>query len=151
MSNTMVRAVTENLSPQSSPAGRAPGRRGVDAQSFIRMMRSAGLDASDLASGAGRDARLEDPRLIAAQLVSTLFYAPLLSEMRKFSIGEKFASGGRTEEIFGEQLDRHIADAVAAADRGGLTDLLARQISGGDLNREDRRASAVRKEVANAP
>ncbi len=147
----MVRAVTESVSPQSSPAGRAPAGRGVDAQSFIRMMRSAGLDASDLASGAGRDARLEDPRLIAAQLVSTLFYAPLLSEMRKFSIGEKFASGGRTEEIFGEQLDRHIADAAAAADHGGLTDLLVRQLSGGALNREAQRASAARKEVANAP
>lgn len=146
----MVRAVTESVSRQSSPPGRAAGRRGVDAQSFVRMMRSAGLNASDLTSG-GSDASAEDPRLVAAQLVSTLFYAPLLSEMRKFSIGEKFASGGRTEEIFGEQLDRHIADAVAAADRGGLTDLLARQISGGDLNREDRRARAARKEVANAP
>ena len=147
----MVRAVAESVSPAALPAGRAAGGRGVDAQSFVRMMRSAGLDASDLASGVGSDARLEDPRLIAAQLVSTLFYAPLLSEMRKFSIGEKFASGGRTEEIFGEQLDRHIADAVAAADHGGLTDLLARQISGGDLNREDQRASAARKEIVDAP
>ena len=146
----MVRAVAESVTPAASPAARAPRGRVADAQSFVRMMRSAGLDASDL-TGGGLDASAEDPRLVAAQLVSTLFYAPLLSEMRKFSIGEKFAFGGRTEEIFGEQLDRHIADAVAAADRGGLTDLLARQISGGDLNREDRRGGAARKEVANAP
>lgn len=146
----MVRAVAESFSPAASPAGRAAMGRRVDARSFIRMMRSAGLTASDLTSGVGSDASAEDPRLVAAQLVSTLFYAPLLSEMRKFSIGEKFASGGRTEEIFGEQLDRHIADAAAAADHGGLTDLLVRQLSGGDFNRVDRRASAAQKEVANA-
>ncbi|MCH7870063.1 MAG: rod-binding protein [Planctomycetes bacterium] len=121
--------------------------RATDAQTFARLMRTVGLDASQLAQRAGDDPAAHRPRLVAAQLVSILFYAPLLAEMRKFSMGEKYASGGRTEEIFGEQLDRRIADAVAFSDRGGLTDILARQISGDGLNRPGPTPRAAREDA----
>ncbi len=118
-----------------------------DAETFARLMRSTGLDASHLAQPAGDGSDARGPRVVAAQMVSTLFYAPLLAEMRKFSIGQEYASGGRTEEIFGEQLDGRIADAVAISDRGGLTDLLARQISGNGLTPTDRTPRAAREEA----
>lgn len=113
--------------PRPSPMGRAAARTG----DFAAMMRTAGLDAGQLAQGVGGDAVSSEPRIVAAQLVSTLFYAPLLAEMREFSIGEKFGGGGRTEEIFGEQLDRYIADAVAISDSAGLTKMLAEQLARG--------------------
>lgn len=100
-----------------------------DHQTFAAMMRSAGLDAAQLAQGVGSDAASSEPRVVAAQMVSTLFYAPLLAEMREFSIGQKFGGGGRTEEIFGEQLDRYIADAVAISDSAGFTKLIAEQLT----------------------
>lgn len=133
------------LSP--APAERPAARRAADAQAFARLMRATGLDASQLAQRAGDAPDARRPRVVAAQMVSTLFYAPLLAEMRKFSMGQKYASGGRTEEIFGEQLDRHIADVVAFSDRGGLTDILAKQISGDALNRPGPTPRAARKDA----
>ncbi len=64
----------------------------------------------------------------AAQMVSELFFKPLLAEMRDFPFGAQFASGGRGEAVFGEQLDQCIADAVAAADRDGLVAQLTRRL-----------------------
>ena len=83
---------------------------------------------------AGRKLEANDPKLVrqaAAQVVSQLFFAPLLAEMRKLPFGHKFASGGRTEEIFGEQLDLRIADSVAA-NCGGLTRQLIERLQGSD-------------------
>lgn len=67
-------------------------------------------------------------RQAAAQLVSQLFFAPLLAEMRKLPLGRRFGHGGRMESAFGEQLDLRIADAVAASDAGGLTTQLAARL-----------------------
>jgi hypothetical protein len=75
----------------------------------------------------GRRPEAGDPELVrqaAAGTVSQLFFAPLLAEVRKLPFGRTFATGGRTEEIFGEQLDLRIADSVAA-NCGGLTRQLA--------------------------
>jgi len=69
--------------------------------------------------------------LLAAGRKSQLFFAPLLAEMRKLPFGRKFASAGRTEEIFGEQLDLRIADSVAA-NCGGLTRQLIERLQGND-------------------
>ena len=74
------------------------------------------------AGGGGGDGRT---------LAALLFFAPLLAEMRKLPFGRKFASGGRTEEIFGEQLDLRIADSVAA-NCGGLTRQLIERLQGND-------------------
>lgn len=64
-------------------------------------------------------------RQVATQLSSTLFFQPLLQEMRRSQLGARFAHGGRGEEVFAEQLDLRIADAVAAADAGGMTGRIA--------------------------
>ena len=97
---------------------------------------------------AGRKLDANDPKLVrqaAAQIVSQLFFAPLLAEMRKLPFGHKFASGGRTEEIFGEQLDLRIADSVAA-NCGGLTRQLIER-----LQRNDAEWSSPRGREGEAP
>lgn len=79
----------------------------------------------------GRMLDPHDPAVVrhaAAQMVSELFFKPLLAEMRDFPFGEQFGSGGRGEAVFGEQLDQYIADAVAAADRDGLVAQLTRRL-----------------------
>jgi hypothetical protein len=68
----------------------------------------------------GRRLDPQDPRVArdaAALLTSQLFFAPLLAEMRRLPFGREFGHGGRMEEAFGEQLDLHIADAVARSDQ----------------------------------
>jgi hypothetical protein len=68
-------------------------------------------------------------RQAAVQLTSTLFFAPLLAEARKNNMGEKFGTGGRTEEVFGEQFDQRIADTVAAKNPGGLVGKIAKKLA----------------------
>lgn len=58
----------------------------------------------------------ELPQQAAAQLLSELFFAPLLTEMRKFPFGRELATGGQVESIFGQHLDQRIADTVAGCD-----------------------------------
>jgi hypothetical protein len=80
----------------------------------------------------GRKIDVTDERQLrqaAVQLTAQLFFAPLLAEARKNDMGEKFGSGGRTEEVFGEQLDLRIADAVAARNPGGLVGKIAKKLA----------------------
>ncbi|HMQ15998.1 MAG TPA: hypothetical protein PKC49_08500 [Phycisphaerae bacterium] len=74
---------------------------------------------------AGDDATLKQT---ATQLVSQLFFQPLLAEMRKLPFGGPGADGGRGEEVFGEQLDLRVADAVAGASGGSLKRTIVRAI-----------------------
>ncbi len=70
---------------------------------------------------AGRKLDVRDPAVakqVAAQFLSELFFAPLLAEARQFPLGRELATGGRTEAIFGQQLDQQLGDGVAATDRG---------------------------------
>ncbi|NUQ49766.1 MAG: hypothetical protein HUU27_07595, partial [Phycisphaerae bacterium] len=76
-------------------------------------------------AAAGGDAAL---RQTATQLVSQLFFQPLLAEMRKLPFGGPGADGGRGEEVFGEQLDLRVADAVAGASGGSLKRTIVRAI-----------------------
>lgn len=74
--------------------------------------------------GLGRAMRHDDPRQIraaAGQLVSQLFFAPMLAEARKLPLGKGIGGGGRGEEVFGEQLDQRLADTLAATARIALT------------------------------
>jgi hypothetical protein len=67
---------------------------------------------------AGRRPDPTDPAVIrrtSAQVVSQLFFAPLLAEMRRLPFGRSIGGGGRGEEVFGEQLDLVLADKVAMA------------------------------------
>ena len=79
----------------------------------------------------GRPLDAQDPQVVreaATLMVSQLFFAPMLAEMREFPFGKEFGHGGRMEEAFGEQLDQHVADAVAHSDRG-FTSQLAERLS----------------------
>lgn len=81
--------------------------------------------------GLGRRIDARDPRLAkdaAGKLLADLFFAPLLAEMRKSASAVRVGSGGRGEEVFGEQLDQRLADAVAAADRSGLRVAIERKL-----------------------
>lgn len=82
----------------------------------------------------GRKADVKDPNLVrqtASQLVSQLFFAPLLAEMRKLPFGQQFGNGGRMEDAFGQQLDALMAESVSAAQHGGLTEHLVRKLQSG--------------------
>jgi hypothetical protein len=67
-------------------------------------------------------------RQVASQLVSQLFFAPLLAEIRRFPFGRQIGHGGRGEEVFGEQLDLRVADAVAGAAGGALKERIEREL-----------------------
>ncbi len=116
-----VREVTAvSISPQPSQAATGTAT-GVSRDTFRALLAS------------GRQLDTQDPGVIresAAQFMAELFFVPLLSEMRQFPFGHELASGGQTEEIFGQQLDQRIADQVASADSdllGRLMDTLKRE------------------------
>ncbi len=67
-------------------------------------------------------------RQVASQLVSQLFFAPLLAEIRRLPFGRQIGHGGRGEEVFGEQLDLRIADAVAGAAGDTLKKRIEREL-----------------------
>lgn len=76
----------------------------------------------------GRQAALQqtqDARQTAGDLVASLFFAPLLEEMRKLPFGRKFSHGGRGEDAFAQQLDTRLAHTIASADQRGLVDQVA--------------------------
>jgi hypothetical protein len=78
---------------------------------------------------AGRKPDTRDPAVIrqaATQFLTELFFAPLLAEARQFPLGGELADGGRTEAIFGEQLDQRVADTVVASDRGLVEQMVRR-------------------------
>lgn len=64
-------------------------------------------------------------RQAATQLLSELFFKPLLAEMRRFPFGRELATGGQTESIFGERLDERVADTVSAGARGVVDAVLS--------------------------
>lgn len=77
----------------------------------------------------GRRTQADDPeaaKTAAAQLLSTLFFTPLLAEMRSFPLGKEYGHGGMMEDAFAEQLDQRIADQVAR-EADGLVDVVARR------------------------
>ncbi|MGE3180419.1 MAG: rod-binding protein [Phycisphaerae bacterium] len=88
----------------------------------------AAISAQNL-RGADATTRPKSAREAATKMVSQLFFVPMLEAMRELPFGKEFGSGGRTEEIFGEQLDQQLADKIAKADRSGLVDLVERKIS----------------------
>ncbi len=113
-------------------AGRAPTVTAAATKAPRRAVPFAITLKDALAAGAepaAKEARMEEARGTARELVSALFYEPMLAEMRQFPFGQKFGNGGRAEEIFGERLDQLTAAAVVSRQRGGLIDLIAADIA----------------------
>jgi Rod binding domain-containing protein len=84
-------------------------------------------DRLRLTEALGRKLDAQDPavvREIAARFVAELFFKPLLAEMRAFPFGRELATGGQTESAFGQILDEHVADTVAASDPGITADVI---------------------------
>jgi hypothetical protein len=95
----------------------------ADASSALAASGPLDRRAYDALVTLGRPPTGDDPRTrdqAAVSLVSTLFFQPLLEEMRKLPFGGEIGHGGRGEDVFGGQLDRHMADAVAASGAGGM-------------------------------
>lgn len=107
MAGTLVTSVLESTGT-SRPATAAPA-----------VMKSTGAGRTlRTLQAAGRKLDTRDPAVVqqvAGQFLSELFFAPLLAEARQFPLGRELATGGRTEAIFGAQLDQRVADQVAAA------------------------------------
>ena len=61
-------------------------------------------------------------RLAAEQLVASTMLKPILSQIRQDPFKSDLFHGGRTEEIFGEQLDNIIADRMVSKQGFGLVD-----------------------------
>ena len=79
----------------------------------------------------GRRIDVQNPataRLAATQMLSELFFKPLLAEARESSLGAAFIDGGQTESIFGERLDQKLADVVAGQ-QTGLIDEIAGELT----------------------
>ena len=105
----MVMAVGQAGSTSTAASPRETGTQGP-VKSTLATMRTL--------QGLGRRLDTHDPALTqqaAAQLLSELFYKPMLTEIRSFPFGRSLG-GGFTEDTFGQQLDQHIADTVAASD-----------------------------------
>jgi hypothetical protein len=105
--------------PVASTSAGLPYTTAGDARSLALTQRlGRRLDAQDPAAA----------RLAASQMVSGLFFKPLLAELRQSAFGAPFIDGGQTESIFGEQLDQRLADAVAAR-QTGLVDQVAAKLN----------------------
>ena len=61
-------------------------------------------------TSAGRDR--QQVRDAAKQFVSTAFIMPLLAQARQDPFRSELFHGGQAEEMFGQQLDQHYADAM---------------------------------------
>ncbi|MFH1747506.1 MAG: hypothetical protein ABIG44_10730 [Planctomycetota bacterium] len=105
--------------PLASPASTAPADRQT-LRALLKMGRQLDNDSPVMV------------REACAQMVSELFFKPMLAQMREFPIGTRFASGGHGEKIFAQYLDEQIADTVAAADSSGLVTRLTRELQGQD-------------------
>jgi len=80
---------------------------------------------------AGRRLDTRDPavaQLAAGQLVSELFFKPVLAEMRSLEFGAEFASGGFAESVFAQQLDQRLADTLALSGGAGLVSQVAERL-----------------------
>lgn len=82
-------------------------------------------------TGVGRKIDAGDPRQTrhaAVQLVSQVFFAPMLQEMRELPFGKEIGHGGRMEEAFGQQFDQRVADSVAREGVRPLVDKIEQKL-----------------------
>lgn len=118
----MITATTNNpLEPGSASATTIAKRPGSQASSDFAALTKLGRKLPE-----------GDPQVrqqAAANLLTELFFHPMLAEMRKWPFGAKFATGGRVEEVFGEQLDKRVADTVTMSDPGGITTAIAKSLT----------------------
>lgn len=101
-------------------------------QSNTATLPHSGTSAATLRAAVemGRPLQADDPAAVeqaAAQMLSELFFKPMLAEMRKFPFGRDLATGGHAEAVFGQRLDEQVADKVARG-ANGLTRQIVREL-----------------------
>ena len=66
----------------------------------------------------------------ADQLIASAFILPVLQEVRNSPFKTEMFSGGRGEEVFGQQLDVILAERITQSAGFGLSEALVRQFEG---------------------
>ena len=121
----------DNLTPAAVPAAlNRPGGEG-----FAKQFQALQAQASNSAAADGIDAdRAKDLRKAAEQLVATTFIQPMLAKMREDPFKSDLFHGGRTEEIFGEQLDTILSERIVSRSDFSIVDAVYNSIAKkGDL------------------
>jgi Rod binding domain-containing protein len=115
----------DNLTPAAAPAVlNRPSGEGF-AQRLQALQASASQSAID-----GVDAdREKDLRKAAEQLVATTFIQPMLAKMREDPFKSDLFHGGRTEEIFGEQLDTILSERIVSRADFSIVDAVYNRIA----------------------
>lgn len=115
----------DNLTPAAAPAVlNRPSGEGF-AQRLQALQASASQSPID-----GIDAdREKDLRKAAEQLVATTFIQPMLAKMREDPFKSDLFHGGRTEEIFGEQLDTILSERIVSRSNFSIVDAVYNSIA----------------------
>lgn len=115
----------DNLTPAAAPAVlNRPSGEGF-AQRLQALQASASQSAID-----GVDAdRAKELRKAAEQLVATTFIQPMLAKMREDPFKSDLFHGGRTEEIFGEQLDTILSERIVSRSNFSIVDAVYNSIA----------------------
>ncbi len=64
----------------------------------------------------------------AGELVGSVFYGKLLSQMRDSKLKGKYGHGGRGEEVFSAQLHGMLAERIGASDKSGLKEAVYKRL-----------------------
>lgn len=115
----------DNLTPAATPATlRRPSGAGFAQRLQALQVRAGGVAAD------GADAeRAKDLRKAAEQLVATTFIQPMLAKMREDPFKNDLFHGGRTEEIFGEQLDTILSERIVSRADFSIVDAVYNSIA----------------------
>lgn len=89
--------------------------------------------AIDLAGQAGEARRAQQAELreAAEQLVSSVFFLPMLQQMRDDPFRTDLFHGGTGEDLFGHHLDTMLADEITTASRLPLTETIYQKMAQG--------------------
>ena len=113
-----------------SLAGRlepAQAERGGGGGGFaLSLMAAVGREDAD-----EQAARRAQVREAAEQFVASAFLVPIFKQMRSSSLRGEMFHGGMAEDVFGAQLDTHLADRMVGSMNMPLVDAIERQFMGG--------------------
>ncbi len=113
----------DNLTPAAAPAVlNRPGGEGFAQRFEALRARSAGADGAEAE-------RAADLRKAAEQLVATTLIQPMFAKMREDPFKNDMFHGGRTEEIFGEQLDTILAERIVSRADFSIVDAVYNSIA----------------------
>lgn len=116
----------DNLTPAATPAvlNRPTG------EGFAQRLQALQAQASGDAAAGEMDAdKAKTLRKAAEQLVATTFIQPMLVKMREDPFQSDLFHGGRTEEVFGEQLDTILSERIVSRADFSIVDAVYNSIA----------------------